>query len=91
MSEATQLTREQLLARESAFWRIYYKAFEGATIVKFVGIVDDDPTAQGGFPTFEIKYADGSIGKMEVSKDPEGNGGGFLFGGHYGVIEKDFK
>jgi hypothetical protein len=83
MSEATHLPREALLARESAFWRRYYQAFEGATIVKFVGIVDDDPTAHGGFPTFEIKYADGSIGKMEVSKDPEGNGGGFLFGGDY--------
>ena len=83
MSEATQVTREELLARESAFWQRYYSAFEGATIIKFVGIVDDDPTAYGGFPTFEIKYKDGTIGKMEVSKDPEGNGGGFLFGGDY--------
>jgi hypothetical protein len=83
MSEATHLPREALLARESAFWRRYYQAFEGATIIKFLGIVDDDPTANGGFPTFEIKYKDGTVGKMEVSKDPEGNGGGFLFGGDY--------
>ena len=83
MSTPTQSTIAELNARETAFWERYYKAFEGATIIKFVGILDDDPTANGGFPTFEIKYKDGTIGKMEVSRDPEGNGGGFLFGGDY--------
>lgn len=91
MSAPSQPTREEINAREEAFWQIYYGGFEGATITKFLGIVDDDPTASGGFPTFEIKFADGSIGKMEVSKDPEGNGGGFLFGGKYTFIEKEFK
>lgn len=81
MAQQTQTTREDLVAREKAFWQEYYGAFEGATIVKFLGVIEDDPTANGGFPTFEIKYRDGSIGKMEVSRDPEGNGGGFLFGG----------
>jgi len=81
MIEATQVTKEVTLARETAFWQDYYSAFEGAIIVKFLGVVDDDTTASGGFPTFEVKYKDGTIGKMEVSKDPEGNGGGFLFGG----------
>ena len=83
MSTPTQSTIAELNARETAFWQRYYAAFEGATIIKFVGIVDDDPTANGGFPTFENKYKDGTIGKMEVSRDPEGNGGGFLFGGDY--------
>jgi len=81
MATQTQVTPEQLKARETAFWQEYYGAFEGATIIKFLGVIEDDPTASSGFPTFEIKYRDGSIGKMEVSRDPEGNGGGFLFGG----------
>jgi len=83
MAQTAQSTTEQIKARETAFWQEYYGAFEGATIIKFLGIIDDDPTAIGGFPTFEIKYKDGSIGKMEVSRDPEGNGGGFLFGGAF--------
>jgi hypothetical protein len=64
----------------------YYKSFEGATIIEFLGIVDDDPTAHQGFPTFKLRFKDGSEGLMEVSQDPEGNGGGFLFGGY--VAEK---
>ena len=60
----------------------YYKSFEGATIVEFVGIVNGDPTAHCGFPTFKLRFKDGSEGLMEVSQDPEGNGGGFLFGGY---------
>jgi len=81
MAQQVQVTKEELLAREKAFWQEYYGAFEGATIVKFLGVIEDDPTANSGFPTFEIKYRDGSMGTMQVSQDPEGNGGGFLFGG----------
>jgi hypothetical protein len=43
----------------------YYKSFEGATIVEFVGIVNDDPTAHCGFPTFKLRFKDGSEGLME--------------------------
>jgi hypothetical protein len=36
-----------------------------------------------GFPAFELLMDDGAhgyIATIEVSQDPEGNGGGFLFG-----------
>ncbi len=82
MTQIAQVTEEQIKARETKFWQEYYGAFEGATIVKFLGVIEDDPTANSGFPTFQIKFRDGSIGQMQVSQDPEGNGGGFLFGGN---------
>ena len=66
---------------EKKFWKSYYESFEGATIVKYLGMIEDDPTANGGFPSFEVKFKDGTLGTVEVSQDPEGNGGGFLFGG----------
>ena len=33
-----------------------------------------------GFPQFLVKLSTGEIIEIEVSKDPEGNDGGFLFG-----------
>jgi hypothetical protein len=33
-----------------------------------------------GFPTFTIRFANGEVGQIEISQDPEGNGGGFVFG-----------
>lgn len=56
----------------------YYQQLEGFKIVKYLGIEEDD-FGGDGFPRFLLKkpgYADIMI---EVSRDPEGNGGGFLF------------
>ena len=63
----------------SDFYSKYYSALEGATIQKFVEMRGDE---FGGnpFPVFLAKFADGSVGEIEVSQDEEGNGGGFLFG-----------
>ena len=63
----------------SDFYSKYYSALEGATIQKFVEMREDE---FGGkpFPVFLVKFADGSVGEIEVSQDEEGNGGGFLFG-----------
>jgi len=33
-----------------------------------------------GFPSFTVKFKDGEIGQIQISQDPEGNGGGFIFG-----------
>ena len=57
----------------------YYKGLEGATILSFDGLFDDD---FGGdpFPTFTVRLADGDITQIQISRDPEGNGGGFIFG-----------
>jgi hypothetical protein len=60
--------------RGNAFHTRYYKQLEGAKIVRFYGMTEDE------FPTFEVELDNCQIVKIEVSRDPEGNGGGFLFG-----------
>ena len=61
------------------YWTKYYKDLEGATILKFVGMnIDDD--LSDGFPTYQVKFASGEVGEISISQDPEGNGGGFIFG-----------
>jgi hypothetical protein len=57
----------------------YYSALNGATIVGFVGTTTDDFGGRG-FPQFLVKLANGQKAVIEISQDPEGNGGGFIFG-----------
>lgn len=52
----------------------YYKQLEGFTIDKFLGFADSALR----FPAFQLRSDDYLI-RIEVSRDPEGNGGGFLF------------
>ena len=56
----------------------YYRQLEGFTIVRYMGSVDDD---YGGepFAQFHLRKKDHEDIMIEVSRDPEGNGGGFLF------------
>ncbi len=61
------------------FWSKYYGSLVGAKIVSFDGMNTDDDLGEG-FPTFTVLFADGTTDKIEISKDPEGNGGGFIFG-----------
>ncbi len=51
----------------------YYKQLEGWTVKKFLGEDED------GFPQFVLKKPNQKDLLIEVSQDPEGNGGGFLF------------
>lgn len=63
-------------AKSAEFYKRYYSQLEGATINRYLGMRD-------GFPVFELLIDDGAHGyitEIEVSADPEGNGGGFLFG-----------
>jgi len=32
------------------------------------------------FPSFKVKFKDGSVSDIEISSDEEGNNGGFIFG-----------
>lgn len=58
----------------------YYKQLEGYTIDKFLGVTDDDDDwGTDGFPQFRLTKAGHETFIIEVSRDPEGNGGGFLF------------
>ena len=54
----------------------YYRQFIGSTIQDF-SLVEEDGVEP--FPCFTLVQKDGSSLKVEVSRDPEGNGGGFLF------------
>jgi hypothetical protein len=60
------------------FFSKYYGSLVGAKIVSFDGMAESD--IGDGFPTFTVKFANGEIGQIEISQDPEGNGGGFMFG-----------
>ena len=64
---------------QDAFYNKYYKALEGATILKFVEMRKDE---FGGkpFPVFLVMFSDGEAKEIEISQDEEGNGGGFVFG-----------
>ena len=70
--------REFYEKRGKAFYTRYYKQLEGATITKFEGIIGDG--YGDGFPAFQVTLANGQIVTLEISRDPEGNGGGFIFG-----------
>ena len=70
----------------------YYKQLENCRIKEFKGF-NDDGFGGEGFPCFVVvqSYVDLDQGKLvhrelevEVSADPEGNGGGFLFIGEGG-------
>lgn len=62
-------------------WQDYYSSLDGATIIKFNGMVADEFNPYGdGFPNFTVQLANGEIVDIEISQDPEGNGGGFIFG-----------
>jgi len=53
----------------------YYEQLVGMTIT---GFKFSDGDGMGDFPTFILNYH-GREYKIEVSRDEEGNGGGFLF------------
>ena len=58
------------------FYTKHYKQLEGFTIKKFLGMsVEKDIES---FPQFLISNGNEEV-MIEVSQDPEGNGGGFLF------------
>ena len=55
----------------------YYEQLVGMTIT---GFTFTDGDGVDDFPTFTLEGNDyGQEYKIEVSRDPEGNGGGFLF------------
>ena len=65
----------------------YYKQLEGAKILKFCGVLGQDEYTFEGFPTFMIELENGQRMKIEISRDTEGNDGGFLFMDTVNIIE----
>jgi hypothetical protein len=70
------------------FWTKYYSALEGATILKYEPMLDEYDN-EIEYPSFVVKFADGTIDHIEISMDEEGNGPGFIFG--LPVPKADFK
>ena len=62
------------------FWKDYYGSFEGAKILKFNGFTEDENDPMSNFPSFKVKFKDGSVSDIEISSDEEGNSGGFIYG-----------
>jgi hypothetical protein len=58
----------------------YYNQLTGAVITSYRGMEKDefDPY-DDGFPVFRAKLRNGEWVKLSISRDPEGNGGGFIF------------
>jgi len=54
----------------------HYKPLEGFTILTYLGMSEEEHG--DGFPQFLISNGKEDL-VVEVSRDPEGNGGGFLF------------
>lgn len=61
------------------YYAKYYGDLVGATILSFDGMNNEEDFGDG-FPTFTVKFKDGEIGQIQISSDPEGNEGGFIFG-----------
>ena len=75
------LTYRKVDNMSNQFWNDYYKSLEGATILRFKGMMTDEFNPYDeGFPQFLVRFSDGKIGDIEISRDTEGNGGGFIFG-----------
>jgi hypothetical protein len=74
---------EHYAARSAEFYKRYYSQLEGAKIVKFKGMVEDEYSEHSDFPQFSVRLANGQLIKIEISQDEEGNGGGFIFGMNY--------
>lgn len=61
------------------FWKEYYGSLVGAKILSFEGMNTEDDYGDG-FPEFKVLMPNRTIALISISQDPEGNGGGFIFG-----------
>jgi len=64
---------------DNTWFEKYYSQLDGAKIIRYNGMVTDEFISID-FPQFEVELADGTKIQLEVARDEEGNGGGFLFG-----------
>ena len=57
----------------------YYATLVGAEITRF-SWSEPDPYSGDRWPQFRVQLRDGSQYDIEISRDPEGNGPGFIHG-----------
>jgi len=67
----------KLSEQQRKFYMEYYKFLEGGRITK--ASLSDEDDEGNTWPVIQIKKGKETL-KIEVSRDPEGNGPGFLFG-----------
>lgn len=58
----------------------YLEPLKGATITGVKVKTEDEGGYTEDWPVLTMKFSDGHVGEVEVSRDEEGNGPGFLFG-----------
>ena len=74
---------EDIIQKREKWFQEYYGQLEGYTISKFDGMKDTDGVGEDGFASFILHKAGHQTLRVEVSKDEEGNGGGFMFVSEY--------
>ena len=74
---------EDIMEKREKWFREYYGQLEGYTISTFDGMQDTDGVGEDGFASFVLHKAGHPTLRVEVSKDEEGNGGGFMFISEY--------
>jgi hypothetical protein len=57
----------------------YYGSLVGCEIIEFKWDDEEEPDI-GPFPTFVVSNKNNELFEIEISKDEEGNGPGFIFG-----------
>jgi hypothetical protein len=58
----------------------YLEPLKGATITEVEIKTKNEVGYPEDWPVLTMKFNDGHVGEVEVSRDEEGNGPGFLFG-----------
>lgn len=67
-----------MTSKQKSFYKRYYSQLIGAEIVGFK-LVPDKYDEWNAWPTFTVRR-DGKTFDIEISRDEEGNGAGFIFG-----------
>ena len=79
---------EDIMQKREKWFQEYYGQLEGYSISKFDGMKDTDGVGEDGFASFILHKAGHPTMRIEVSKDEEGNGGGFMFISEYKLSKK---
>jgi len=69
-----------LASAEQQWMKGYYGSAVGLTITRFEIVEDDTLGYVEYWPAFIAVDSDGVEYRLELSRDPEGNGPGFMFG-----------
>ena len=67
-----------MIEKEKEFYEKHLSVLKGGQVIDTAAIVEDDFGYSEVYSVLLIKAPDGSIYQVEVLRDPEGNGPGFL-------------